>query len=395
MSSLFMVFNSIQKRIVNDTNRAIKIYRKREKIIPEKLNSKNRFIVSLKLRKIKKFYKKSLLPFIEEIEFDINSFIVNIIPRIKFITKNRNNNYSNSIKYLESLMNYLSKSINKTHIVSNSIANSKNLNEVIEILENEQKLIDDIYKNIEIRSEELMKQYEKSDRKRFFKIRFKRNLGIASCILISALTCTTCFALVTTHFGTTEFNIKNINPHRTISIAKTTFTGNIKLCKEELMFPKFDYNENTSNFKNIHSLRPSDNCLNLIKKFENLKLDAYLCPAGVWTIGYGHTRNVKPDMRITKAEAERLFQEDVFDFKKSLEKLVKVDLTQSQYDALLSLVFNIGEKQFASSTLLKNLNSGNYKLASNEFSRWVYSKGKVLRGLERRRAIEKKLFEQT
>lgn len=136
----------------------------------------------------------------------------------------------------------------------------------------------------------------------------------------------------------------------------------------------------------------SEKGLNLIKQFEGLRLKAYKCPAGVWTIGYGHTSNVKPDDVITEAQATELLIRDVFDCEGVINRLVTKTLTQGQYDALCSFIFNLGAGAFQRSTLLRKINQGDFAGASREFSRWIYAGGKVLNGLKARRQAEKQLF---
>lgn len=131
----------------------------------------------------------------------------------------------------------------------------------------------------------------------------------------------------------------------------------------------------------------------LIKKWEGLKLEAYLpTPNDVWTIGWGHTKGVRPGMKITRSKAQELFRKDIEWAENAVNRLVKVGLTQNQFDALVSLTFNIGETAFARSTLLRKLNTGDYQGAAEEFPRWVKQKGKTLRGLVRRRAEEMEVF---
>lgn len=144
-------------------------------------------------------------------------------------------------------------------------------------------------------------------------------------------------------------------------------------------------------------LKTSKNGLDLIKEFEGCRLKAYKCPAGVWTIGYGHTGKVgdKPiceGMTITELMAETLLAIDLQQFEQAINTLVKKPLTQNEFDALVSFVFNIGIGNFQKSTLLKLLNQGNFELAAERFLDWKYSKGKVLTGLKRRRIAEKILF---
>jgi lysozyme len=133
--------------------------------------------------------------------------------------------------------------------------------------------------------------------------------------------------------------------------------------------------------------------LHLIKTFEGLKLSAYLCPAGVWTIGYGTTKGVKPGQAITAAKAEELLAADLRKFEDTVNTAVAVPITQGQFDALVSLAYNIGSGAFRASTLLRLLNAGDYAGAAKQFDRWNKAGKKVLAGLTRRRAAERQLFE--
>lgn len=133
--------------------------------------------------------------------------------------------------------------------------------------------------------------------------------------------------------------------------------------------------------------------IDLIKEFEGLRLQSYKDSAGVWTIGYGHTKTAEPGQSITKEGAENLLRLDLVTHNEPINRLVKVPLNQKQFDALSSFVFNLGGKNFANSTLLKKLNAGDYDGAANEFGRWIYAGGKPLNGLAKRRAKEKLLFE--
>lgn len=139
-------------------------------------------------------------------------------------------------------------------------------------------------------------------------------------------------------------------------------------------------------------MQSSVNCINLIKRYEGLRLTAYKCPSGVWTIGYGHTKGVKKGMKISPNKALTLLKEDLVVYENAVNKYVKVPLKQNQFDALVSFTFNCGVGAFRTSTLLKKLNKKDYNGASNEFSRWNKSNGKVLKGLVRRRKEEKVLF---
>ena len=118
----------------------------------------------------------------------------------------------------------------------------------------------------------------------------------------------------------------------------------------------------------------------------------YKCPAGVLTTCYGHTNNVRLDDVLTQDEAEKLLDIDIKIKENKLNKLIKVPVTQNQYDALISFVFNLGVSNLKNSTLLRLLNQKNYKGAAQQFDCWVYAGNKVLAGLVKRRAEEKELF---
>lgn len=139
-------------------------------------------------------------------------------------------------------------------------------------------------------------------------------------------------------------------------------------------------------------MQTSHKGIDLIKSFEGLSLKAYKCPANIWTIGYGHTGDVRPEQRVSQLEAENLLRVDLKVFEVAINKLVKVVLTQSQFDALVSFVFNVGVQAFSSSTLLNKLNRSDFSGAAGEFLRWNKAGTTVLPGLTRRREAERKLF---
>jgi lysozyme len=133
--------------------------------------------------------------------------------------------------------------------------------------------------------------------------------------------------------------------------------------------------------------------ISLIKKHEGLRLEAYLpTPNDVWTIGYGHTHTTKQGQKITEAQAETLLRKDIAWAEEAVNESVVVPLTQNQFDALVSFVFNVGAGAFGSSTLLRLLNSKDYEGAANQFLRWNKQKGVALKGLTKRREEERKLF---
>ena len=145
-------------------------------------------------------------------------------------------------------------------------------------------------------------------------------------------------------------------------------------------------------------MKVSSKGLELIKEFEGFSSVAYLCSAKKATIGYGNTfwedgTPVKIGDQISKERAETLLKHVVDNFSVAVEVDIKIEVTQNQFDALVSLAYNIGLGAFKNSTLLRQLNRGNFVGASQEFLRWDKSNGKPLPGLTRRREREKLLFE--
>jgi len=147
----------------------------------------------------------------------------------------------------------------------------------------------------------------------------------------------------------------------------------------------------------------SDSGINLVKKFEGLHkvteegdVRAYRCPAGRWTIGYGHTKGVKSGMRESVAQCERILADDLNEAGSIIKRYVNVPLSQQQFDSLSSFVFNLGGGNFQSSTLLTKLNAGLYDEIPEQIMRWnkarVEGKLMALRGLTRRRTAEAALF---
>lgn len=136
-------------------------------------------------------------------------------------------------------------------------------------------------------------------------------------------------------------------------------------------------------------------CKSLIGLFEGFSLKAYPDPGTKrepWTIGYGHTGGVKQGDICTKDQALKWLREDISEAEASISTLVKVPLSQNQFDALVSFVYNVGYNNLKHSTLLKRLNTASYEDAANEFTKWVYADGHVLNGLIKRREAEKAWF---
>ena len=147
----------------------------------------------------------------------------------------------------------------------------------------------------------------------------------------------------------------------------------------------------------------SDAGIDLIKKFEGLHkvmadgmVRSYRCPAGRWTIGYGHVKGVRSGMKVTAQECEDFLRQDLEWVEEAVKKHVKAPLSQLQFDALVCFVFNIGETNFKSSTALKLLNAGRYDDVPEQIMRWnkatVNGEKKELKGLTRRRAAEAAMF---
>lgn len=141
--------------------------------------------------------------------------------------------------------------------------------------------------------------------------------------------------------------------------------------------------------------------LAIIKKAETLRLRAYRCPKGKWTIGWGHTGPIaREGMKITPEQAEQLFRADVARFEREVASLLRVPVTEGQFSALVSFAFNCGSdidadtiaEGLGDSTLLKKLNAGDVAGAADEFPKWVKCNGEVLGGLAERRKAERALF---
>lgn len=138
----------------------------------------------------------------------------------------------------------------------------------------------------------------------------------------------------------------------------------------------------------------SDQGLELVKHFEGWYPVAYKCPAGVWTIGYGHTKTARPGMRITEKQGDDLLRMDMEESEGFVNRFVKVPLSQNEFDALVAFTFNVGGGALQKSTLLSLLNQSNYSAVPAQLDRWNKAGGKVLTGLVRRRRAEGKLFSQ-
>jgi lysozyme len=133
--------------------------------------------------------------------------------------------------------------------------------------------------------------------------------------------------------------------------------------------------------------------ISLIKKFEGCELEAYKCAAGVWTIGYGHTKDVKEGDSILKEDAESMLVHELQEYCNDVDIAVKVDLKQNEFDALVSWTYNLGLTNLNSSTMLKVLNEGKHDEVPAQMKRWNKASGQVKQGLVRRREAEALMFE--
>ena len=144
-------------------------------------------------------------------------------------------------------------------------------------------------------------------------------------------------------------------------------------------------------------MKLSQRGIDLIKQFEGYSSKAYPDPAtggAPWTIGYGTTKGVKPGMIITAEQAEKMLRDDVAKFESGVSALLKVPTTQGQFDAMVSLAYNIGLGNFGKSTLLRKHNEKCYSCAAGQFPAWNRANGKVMNGLTRRRNAERALYMQ-
>ena len=184
-------------------------------------------------------------------------------------------------------------------------------------------------------------------------------------------------------------------------------TDNQETKQKVKLLPKIELDDNQTLLKGSVSydeIKTDDNINNgyfssdsikkareFIQGEEDFRAEAYKDTGGVWTIGYGHIKNVKKGDKITRQEAEKLYAEDFKEHIKPLNE-VKIPLSDNEKIALASFIYNVGPNAFKTSTLFKKLNAGDKKGAAQEFKRWVYDNGKVQKGLVNRRNREMNLF---
>jgi lysozyme len=139
-------------------------------------------------------------------------------------------------------------------------------------------------------------------------------------------------------------------------------------------------------------MRISNNGIALLKEFEGCKLEAYQDVAGVWTIGYGHTKGVQPGMKISRQEADDLLAQELDTYECAVERACREIPNQNQFSAMVVLAYNIGTGAFLKSSVLRLHNAGKFAEAASAFSMWNKAGGKIRAGLTRRRASEAALY---
>ena len=141
-------------------------------------------------------------------------------------------------------------------------------------------------------------------------------------------------------------------------------------------------------------MKTSERGLALVKEFESCRLEAFKpTPNDCWTLGWGHTKEVKEGDTCTQSQADKWLLDDIEEAECCVRKHTTLPLMQGEFDALVSFVYNLGCTAFRNSTLLKLLNNGDLNGACAQLSRWDHQGGKVLAGLTRRRKAEQELFE--
>ena len=144
----------------------------------------------------------------------------------------------------------------------------------------------------------------------------------------------------------------------------------------------------------INNLSYSEDGLLLTEKSEGVSLTSYQDSGGVWTIGYGHTGpDVGPNLTITQDQAQKLLEQDLLSAEQTVNQFVEVPLDQEEFDALVDFVFNVGQQNFVTSTLLRLLNNNDYLGAAQQLPRWDKCNGEVLNGLLERRHAEENMFQ--
>ena len=140
-------------------------------------------------------------------------------------------------------------------------------------------------------------------------------------------------------------------------------------------------------------MKISENGLELIKKFEGCETTAYQDSVGVWTIGFGHTKGVEEGQPCSIEDAESMLADEMDEYEGYINNMVKVELQQHEFDALVAWVYNLGPTNLGESTMLKVLNGGQFDRVPDEMNRWTRAGGEILEGLVRRRQAESLMFQ--
>ena len=140
-------------------------------------------------------------------------------------------------------------------------------------------------------------------------------------------------------------------------------------------------------------MKISEDGLELIKKFEGCETTAYQDSVGVWTIGFGHTKGVEEGQTCSIEDAESMLANEMDEYEGYINNMVKVDLQQHEFDALVAWVYNLGPTNLGESTMLKVLNGGQFDRVPDEMNRWTRAGGDILEGLVRRRQAESLMFQ--
>ena len=142
-----------------------------------------------------------------------------------------------------------------------------------------------------------------------------------------------------------------------------------------------------------NKMKISEDGLELIKKFEGCETTAYQDSVGVWTIGFGHTKGVEEGQTCSIEDAESMLADEMDEYEGYINDMVKVDLQQHEFDALVAWVYNLGPTNLGESTMLKVLNGGQFDRVPDEMNRWTRAGGEILEGLVRRRQAESLMFQ--
>ena len=142
-----------------------------------------------------------------------------------------------------------------------------------------------------------------------------------------------------------------------------------------------------------NKMKISEDGLELINKFEGCETTAYQDSVGVWTIGFGHTKGVEEGQTCSIEDAESMLADEMDEYEGYINNMVKVDLQQHEFDALVAWVYNLGPTNLGESTMLKVLNGGQFDRVPEEMNRWTRAGGKILEGLVRRRQAESLMFQ--